>query len=251
MKKIISLAALAAVSYTGFMLAELPAAFVWNHAPKMPEVKLEGLSGSVWSGSAQTLTVNGIELEDVSWDLRPSALLTGKIKADLEVGDNFSAVAGQATVTYSLQGMTIEDLEADASAGWLQQFASMPVPATARGNINLVADSLIYEGGQCVELDGRMEWERGRISSPLGEVKLGQADADLSCKGNTLEGNIRQSSEFLTTDAVFSVNLNGSYSLSGKVSDGEALPETIKDGMKFLGRPDAQGRYPLTFRGRI
>ncbi|MGI9279875.1 MAG: type II secretion system protein N [Endozoicomonas sp.] len=251
MKKIISLAALATVSYTGFMLAELPAAFVWNYAPKMPGIELEGLSGSVWSGSAQELTLNGVELQEVTWDLKPSALLTGKIKADLEVGDDFSAVVGEATVTYSTQGVTIEDLEADASADWLQQLAPMPVPATARGNINLVADTLVYEQGQCVELDGRLAWERGRISSPLGDVKLGKANADLSCKGNTLEGKIRQSSEFLTTDAVFSFDFNGSYSLSGKVSEGKALPENIKNGMKVLGRPDSQGRYPLTFRGRI
>lgn len=251
MKRIITLVALAAVSYTGFMLAELPAAFVWRHAPKMPGIELEGLSGSLWSGSAQELTINGIELQAVSWDLQPSALLTGKASADVEVGDHFSAVVGQATVTYSPQGVTIEDLQANASAGWLQQLVPMPVPATAKGNINLVANSLIYEKGLCVELDGHMTWERGRISSPLGDVKLGKADADLTCKGNTLQGKIRQSSEFLTTDAVFSFNLNGSYSLNGKVSEGEALPETMKDGMQFLGRPDSQGRYPLTFKGRI
>ncbi|WP_422472955.1 type II secretion system protein N [Endozoicomonas sp. ALB032] len=251
MKKIISLAALAVVSYSVFLLAGLPAAFVWRHAPNMSGIELEGLSGSVWSGSAQELTINGIELQEVSWDFQPSALLTGKVSADLEVGDNLSAVVGQATVTYSPQGVMVEDLEADVSAGWLQQLAAMPVPATARGNINLVVDSLVYEEGRCVELDGRMEWERGRISSPLGNVELGKADADLTCKGNTLEGKISQSSEFLTTDAVFSFNLNGSYSLNGKVSEGEALPETMKDGMKFLGRPDSQGRFPLTFRGGI
>jgi general secretion pathway protein N len=251
MKKVIPLAALAIISYAGFMVAELPASFAWDKAPELGDIELKGLSGTLWSGSANTVILNDIELQEVSWDLEPSALLMGKLVAELSVGDDFSAVVGTATVTYSNSGLQVEGLEADASADWLQQQASMALPVAAKGNINLVADSLIYVEGQCVELDATMAWERGRISSPLGEVKLGKANADLSCDGNTLEGKVRQSSNQLMTDATFSLNSSGTYSLKGSLAEGEELPQTLKNGLKNLGKPDAQGRYPLSFRGRI
>ena len=53
MKRKIVIASLFLLAYLGFLLAQLPASLVVRHLPLPPNlVRLEGVSGTLWSGQA-------------------------------------------------------------------------------------------------------------------------------------------------------------------------------------------------------
>lgn len=109
MKKWIPLTALTLVAYAGFMVTELPASFVWDKMPNIRGVKMEGISGSLWSGSAQLVTIDRNELTNVHWQMEPLRLLKGELAMNMQMGDYFSELAGSATLAYSLDGLMLEN----------------------------------------------------------------------------------------------------------------------------------------------
>ena len=254
-KKIITLTGIATLSYVAFMVAELPASFVWRHAPDIQGVSLQGVSGTLWSGEIEKASVSGVSLEDIRWAVKPLSLLQKQLWADIHLGNPFSDLAGSTSIRFDGEGIMAENLTVDASAAWLQQQSPVPVPVTIGGHVQLTANSLLLSGGQCRRLDADVVWDRGHIETPWGSLSSGKARATLDCQNGRLAGSLRQNSEYARTSASFSLDMASrgrvSYSLDGTIQDGEALPERLKRGMIMLGKPDNEGRYPLRFRGRI
>ena len=64
--------------FLGVMLATFPArvAYQW-FAPA--EVRLSGITGSVWNGSAAEGIAGGAYVRNISWNFKPMSLLSGKL----------------------------------------------------------------------------------------------------------------------------------------------------------------------------
>ncbi len=44
-----------------------------------PGVAVSGITGTLWTGSAQSVVVNGVYLSDLSWRMKPLRLFTGQL----------------------------------------------------------------------------------------------------------------------------------------------------------------------------
>lgn len=79
----------------------------------VPADTVSGVSGTVWRGSFQRLTINNVVLGPVSWQARPSRLLLGRLAGDVEatLPDGFLNTG----VAVSLGGsLSLTDLEGAA-----------------------------------------------------------------------------------------------------------------------------------------
>lgn len=90
------------VAYLYFILSGFPASVAYKYiitpADRAHVVKLQGLSGTVWSGTAAEAKVAAISLGKLHWDMQLLTLFTGKLGLDVEIeNDSNKLIAGIAT----------------------------------------------------------------------------------------------------------------------------------------------------------
>ena len=94
---------------------------------------------------------------------------------------------------------------------------------------------------------------QGEIASPNIDVQglngwfnIGPLGGNLSCKSGDIAILIDPDNTLgLEADATLKANFD--FKVSGYVKPDATLPKDVHDAVKFLGRPDNQGRYPLNF----
>lgn len=256
-KSIILIIATGIVVYVSSLVTRLPAAlaYQWAH-PFLKGITLERVSGTLWSGQVDQIMVQNtpqpLHLPKTTWHINPAALLTGKLSAHVQMGSLSSPVESDGLITLSTEGLTLTDFQADTSASWLSGLLPhSTIVGELSARINLSIDNLRMQGNQCQDLAGNITVTQGQFTSSVGNFDLGTSKIALSCQSQQLMAMINQFSPELTTEASLSLSAEGRYSIKGTVSQGSNTSDTLQQGLKMLGRPDADGDYPINWQGRI
>src|SRR6267154_3227280 len=77
------LALVGGAAFLGVGIATLPASLLSARLPA--ELSLEGVSGSIWSGAAETVRLRGTPLGAASWSATPLALFAGRLDYQVEL----------------------------------------------------------------------------------------------------------------------------------------------------------------------
>ena len=107
--------------------------------------------GTAWSGTAERLSLGGVTLGPVSWNLRPSRLLTGQLAADIEatLPDGFA----NGSIAAGVGGkIAISDLEAAAPLAWIA-----PAAGAAGGQVAARFEKLAVNGGRVETAKGTLK----------------------------------------------------------------------------------------------
>ncbi len=256
-KSIILIITTGIVVYMYGLMANLPAALAYQWAqPFLKGIALERVSGTLWSGQAEQIMIPNmpqpLHLPKTTWHINPVALLTGKVSAHVQTGSLSSHLESHGLIILSPEGLTLTDFQAETSAAWLTSFLSHPMMVgDLSANISLSVDKLRVQDKQCQSLAGTITITQGQFTSPVGDFDLGTSKISLSCQGQQLMAMVRQSSPELTTKASFSLSTAGRYRIKGVVSQNSNTNHQLQQGLKMLGKPDAEGHYPIQWQGRI
>jgi len=247
MKKPLLLVALGAILVLLFMLILWPArvAAGWF----LPtNVALNGVTGTVWTGAASQLSIDGHLIGGLSWDARAFSMLSGHPRWQIEI----RRVSGfaRAEVAVSTSGsVQVSDLTA---ASPLQGIADLVPLAGTRGNLTVNLPTLALEQGQLTALAGQVVVD---ALSPLGlgDVDLGALELTLPPdQGPPFSGILSAlSGPLILEDGRLELGANGSYTISGRVKARDDAPDNIRQGIQFLGSPDPLGFYPFLQRGSL
>lgn len=104
----------------------LPAQLAWRVvADRAGSVQLEGISGSVWRGHADRLSVAATPVGTLDWQLQPAALLRGQLRAQLQLSG--PRVQGRGQVTRLRDGrLDVRGLHLTMPAEQLQPALGLP-----------------------------------------------------------------------------------------------------------------------------
>ena len=255
MKKTILLTLLGLLAFAGFFVAGMPATVVWqvaeNHNLVPHNIEVSGVEGTLWEGSARQIVVHGLELPKTSWALSGDSLFEQKLLVDVETGHARSDLFAKGLLGWDGEQLTISDARARASREQLQEWVQLPVPVVVDGRLSVSIPSMTVADGHCVALDGDGMLRQAEVQSPFGDVDLGQVTFDLDCKSNRLNIVASQSSAELKASAKVVVDRNGRYTVSGHLLPQDELAEPFRNSLKFLGRANAKGEYPLKTRGTL
>ncbi len=254
--KVILLSTVGLVSYSGFLIANMPAERVWQYLPteQLP-VNMSGITGTPWSGAAESVTLTMsrklLSLPSIRWQIEPASLLKGEVQVSVELGNAASPVEGQGAVVVNRQMLRLNNVELDTTAQWLVAATGGKVPGEVKGNVFLELDELIVNDKGCLTIDGTAELTNSGLASPFGQFDLGNSTAELSCQNNNLTAKVSQKSSIISSYGDFQISTNGRYTFTGKMTPDASLPDPMKQGLAILGTPDSTGAYPLRFRGAI
>ncbi|ATP89486.1 GspN family type II secretion system protein ExeN [Aeromonas caviae] len=252
MKRKIVIASLFLLAYLGFLLAQLPASLVVRHLPLPPNlVRLEGVSGTLWSGQAARVQYASESLTQLRWDLDGWSLLRLAPEVSVRFGER-SGLNGQGILGWNGAAFG-RDITLNAPALWVLERVPMrpPFPLTAAGQLQLKIDQFAQGNPWCDNLYGDLHWYDAQADTPAGKLTLGDPEITLTCLDSRLVAEIKQGSEAVQVLGKLELQANRQYLFQGTLKPGPELPDQMKQGLPFLGQPDGQGRFPLRYQGRI
>jgi general secretion pathway protein N len=244
--------ALGVGAYLAFALSTFPAgtAVLW-FVP--PPVALNGIQGTVWSGSAASGTIGGQPVQDVRWHVRPWMLLTGRVVANVEarLADGFLNTG----ITASTTRVQFNDLRGGTS---LATLATMLPVRGMRGQASVALSSLEIENGWPVRILGELKLAALEIPPfgsngnsnlvPLGDytVTFGEAPA------RSIAARFVDNGGPLEVAGTLVVSAAREYTFDALIKPRNAAPQQLVDGLNVMtADPDADGRRRLTLTGSL
>ena len=247
MKKWFAYGAIFLLSYIVFLLATLPANFILTKVDLPKNIKVTGISGTVWDMSAKKVTYDKVRLQKVNVELSFWSLLTLDPELAIRFGDAvLPGPEGQLRVSSLLGDIVARDVDINVAADTIAQQLPMIVPMNAQNYVQLTMSEFQLGKPICQIAKGKVNWPKASITALDETVKLGKLSAKLSCDKGALVADIEPKNDLGLTFSAY-VNGLGKVSGNGYLKPGAKFPEKIKPLLSFIGKADKQGRYRLSF----
>jgi general secretion pathway protein N len=244
--------ALGVGAYLAFALSTFPAgtAVRW-FVP--PPVALNGVQGTVWSGSAASGTIGGLPVQDVRWHVKPRTLLTGRVGANVEarLADGFLSTG----ITASTSRVEFNDLRGGTSLGTLALM--LPVRGM-RGQASVALSSLELDNGWPAHILGELKLAALEIAPfmsngnsklvPLGDytVTFGEAPA------RSIAARFVDNGGPLEVAGTLVVGPAREYTFDALIKPRAGAPQQLVDGLNVMtADPNSDGRRRLTLTGSL
>ncbi|WP_440054321.1 type II secretion system protein N [Pseudoalteromonas sp. T1lg65] len=250
MKNTLTLIILFLFAFITFSIFTMPAAVILQLFKTQipPSVQIGAVNGSIWRGQVSEVRVNNIQLNQVKWQLEPSALVVGKLAGNLKFGNPrmVSDISGNMHFTKSLFGnaLALEDASLRFSVEQAMEQVTLPLPVDAKGRVIVKVDE--YQSGQpyCEGLSGSISTPNIDVKGMNGWFSIGDLSGQLDCKSGDIAVVVDPENLLgLQADATLAANFQ--FRVAGNVKPDASLPKDVHEAVKFLGRPDNEGRYPV------
>ena len=230
------------------LVAMVPASQLSRRLP--PGIVMTGVGGTIWSGRAATLAVEGESLGAFRWFCRPWTLATlrwsCRITLQPEGGEISADVAG---------GFDGQEIEASGIRGSspITAFEGIATPAGWSGVLELDIERIRIVERRAENATGRL-FVRALRAPGSGGALLGDFElivGEGAVGTDTLTGRLRDLGGPLRVRGAIELKRDRSYFLSGEVAPGPGAGPGIFDTLSFLGPPDASGRRPFSVEGTL
>lgn len=211
-----------------------------------PELRLNGIEGSIWNGAASEGAANNLYLRNVEWQFKPLNLFFGKLafraQGELAGGsiNTDVAVSRGGAVTFSdVQGRV--SLLAFQDSFQLQGFD---------GFIDFKFSRLKVVDGIPVEAVGSVSVEN-LSAQQLSSAPIGSFRANFRTDNEGISGEVSDEAGVLNIDGSIKLGSDRSYSIVGQVAARPQAPPRLQQQIQYLGSADAQGRREFRIEGQL
>ncbi|MCJ8319699.1 MAG: type II secretion system protein N [Colwellia sp.] len=246
MKMKFAIAAIFLSVYLAFVIAATPANLVLSYAPLPSGVGLHGVKGTIWQMSIDELVHPQLTISKIEAKLSFWSLFTLNPTISLKFGDTFSDTpSGKLTVSGLFNDVSIQDATINISANYIAQKMPLPIPLNASGEVSLIIEKFVVGKPICQLAQGDVHWPNASVSALNESVNLGLLAAKLSCEQGALAVVIDEKNDLGVSFTAY-IRSKG-VSGNGYLKPARNFPEKLQAVLPFLGKPDNQGRYRLSF----
>jgi len=233
----------------GVVLWTLPADVAYRQGAKyLGPVVLSGVRGTVWDGHADGISVFGRDLGEIEWRASKSAMLRGRLVADVRIQGADVDAAG--LVEREGAGvMSVRDVRFRFPAALLAPALDVP-NLNLLGVVGGVVESATLRDGFLQSATGNARWSEAgvngqaeaRFSDIVGDF-AGQPDGSIAGKAHDEgQGN-------LAINATFRASMNG-FEAQAVLRARNDDPQ-VQEALRNVGEPQADGSSKLVVHGRM
>ena len=215
----------------------------------LPEpIRCTAATGTLWQGRCSRLVVQEALVGSLAWQLRPSALLGGRLSAQMAWSLRDDHLQGDLNATR--HSLTLSALRGRLDFGTMRTLPIWPSGLNAglartEGRLRIELFEGTWRGGRWVDLRGTLEGEDLAWQGPerwdLGGLRL-TLGADRPSVGEVIDtGGPLDLKAALSLEAAPTWTLEG----SGRARDPAWVPR-----LGVFGPPDPLGRHRLSIEGR-
>lgn len=242
-KRVAGYVLLGLLAYAFFLIWTLPAeravALVRKQAPQL---QLSGVTGTAWSGRAATLQYQTQQLPRFKWQLKPLALVMGRV--EFAITFDGEGRTGAATVGRRFDGaLVLNQVQATLP------MAELGAALALNGQLEVKLDELTAKGGVIQSATGELHWRQAAMTTPA--QKLGEFSARISTDATGIKALIRDEGGPLQLEGNLRLTGNGSYQFNAKATVRDPQQTMLRQVLQSAGRQEPDGRVALEYNGHL
>jgi len=236
------------VAFLVFLIAGLPATYVTPWVSRhVPGLQLDGISGSVLDGSAESARFGATDVGALEWRFDWLALFTASVGYRVHVHDADRDLS--ARLDTGIGGVHVRDLKGRVSVASLDRWLPLPSHSLS-GSLVLDLAQLRLKDGKLQSATGQVELDDAVLTWPSPST-LGSFRMDLEpLSGGGVSADIHDTASPLRLGAKLTLGADGRYHLVGVLAPKDSADTTTRKLLANLGNPDSTGQYPFDFNGQ-
>ncbi len=252
MKSRKGLIVVALVAYAFFLLWYMPAnrAFAFLHqgmATPLGPLKCSSLQGTWHHGVARNGQLGTLPLQEIQWQLKPWALLTGRLSVAVSVQAEQGVVT--AVISKGLNTVSVQNME-----GRLALPALRPLLATfglqLEGSVSASLDQFAIRQGRITTARGSLVWNDAAIFSPQ-KAHLGTLLVELVTQKEGVKATLADSGGPLQAEGALLLENDGHYTTTTTLKGRTPEMEKQLDSMALFGKKQGDGALLFSFSGEL
>ena len=227
------------------LILQFPAITAINSINKN-NLKVNGVNGTVWKGSASEISSNEIYLRQTRWRIVPSELLRGNLTFDI------STYPYNGQLKFNLIFDLMNNLSAmDIKGNFPNDILEIIAPFLGvSSEIDINIKSLSLNNKNINQLEGQILLNN-LVMKGISNRVLGSYKIDLFERNGEIYGSIDDISGEVDIAAIMSLTLSGKYIIDGAVSEKQNTSNQVRTILSFLGAENENGQRSFRFEGEI
>ena len=227
------------------LILQFPAITAINSINKN-NLKVNGVNGTVWKGSASEISSNEIYLRQTRWRIVPSELLRGNLTFDI------STYPYNGQLKFNLILDLMNNLSAmDIKGNFPNDILEIIAPFLGvSSEIDINIKSLSLNNKNINQLEGQILLNN-LVMKGISNRVLGSYKIDLFERNGEIYGSIDDISGEVDIAAIMSLTLSGKYIIDGAVSEKQNTSNQVRTILSFLGAENENGQRSFRFEGEI
>ena len=227
------------------LILQFPAITAINSINKN-NLKVNGVNGTVWKGSASEISSNEIYLRQTKWKIVPSELLKGNLTFDISTYP-FNGQLKFNLILDLMNNLSAMDIKGNFPNDILEIIAPF-LGVSSEIDINI--KSLSLNNKNINQLEGQILLNN-LVMKGISNRVLGSYKIDLFERNGEIYGSIDDISGEVDIAAIMSLTLSGKYIIDGAVSAKQNTSNQVKTILSFLGAENENGQRSFRFEGEI
>lgn len=211
------------------------------------QVVVGGISGTIWSGSAQNANSAGLYVTDIKWRFKPLRLFTGKFVYAVEARPASGLL--EAVVGVGIGGtLHVSELQGVIALQMLEQMLAV---RGLRGNARLSIDQLTIKDGIPVTAEGSVE-VADLVVPVIAAGSIGGYRAEFHPQQDGgVSGSVEDTDGIVDLAGRVTLSPDRSYQFRGLIAAKPGTPQAMRQQLRFLGTPNDRGQHELNLDGQL
>ena len=227
------------------LILQFPAITAINSINKN-NLKVNGVNGTIWKGSASEISSNEIYLRQTKWKIAPSELLKGNLTFDISTYP-FNGQLKFNLILDLMNNLRATDIKGNFPNDILEIIAPF-LGVSSEIDMNIKSLSLNNKGIN--QLEGQVLLNN-LVMKGISNRVLGSYKIDLFERNGEIYGSIDDISGEVDIAATMSLTLSGKYIIDGAVSEKQNTSNQVRTILSFLGTQNEDGQRSFRFEGEI
>lgn len=212
-------------------------------------ISISSVKGSLWEGTAQSLSINRHEIKELQWSFIAWRLLLGEVSFDTLTFYQGNPVS--TTIGLSLTGkLLIHDLNTTISAYTAGRIIDILI-GELDGEITVNIDSAVWAAGSVPKITGELVWKNAAYivaeRTELGDLTVKFSENDAS----PLSATIANSPGQLSVNGTLNVNNEGHYDLDITLKPTNKASNNLRKSLKLVAKPRPDGSFEINNAGDL
>ena len=227
------------------LILQFPAITAINSINKN-NLKVNGVNGTVWKGSASEISSNEIYLRQTKWKIVPSELLKGNLTFDISTYP-YNGQLKFNLILDLMNNLSAMDIKGNFPNDTLEIIAPF---LGVSSEIDMNIKSLSLDNKDINQLEGQILLNN-LVMKGISNRVLGSYKIDLFERNSEIYGSIDDVSGEVDIAATMSLTLSGKYIIDGAVSEKQNTSNQVRTILSFLGAENENGQRSFRFEGEI
>ena len=227
------------------LILQFPAITAINSINKN-NLKVNGVNGTIWKGSASEISSNEIYLRQTKWKIAPSELLKGNLTFDISTYP-FNGQLKFNLILDLMNNLSATNIKGNFPNDILEIIAPF-LGVSSEIVMNIKSLSLNNKGIN--QLEGQILLNN-LVMKGISNRVLGSYKIDLFERNGEIYGSIDDVSGEVDIAATMSLTLSGKYFIDGAVSEKQNTSNQVRTILSFLGAENENGQRSFRFEGEI